>query len=403
MIKLSMRSFEAKTFVEKQAAEIKRTLGNEKIIIACSGGVDSTTCAKLTHQAIGDNLVCVFIDTGFMRLNEPKEVVETFSAPPLSLPIKLVDARERFMNALRGLEDAEEKRKSFRDTFYSVLSEAARKERCRYLVQGTIAPDVIETKGGIKTQHNVLAQIGINPVKKYGFDVVEPVALLVKPQVREVANFLKFPSAIAKRQPFPGPGLSVRVVGEITPAKLDAVKKATLIVEEELENMAEQYFAAVIENEAETDPLTEEVTKTAAEFFSTKEERVEVSLLKSTATGIRRNVRFYGKIATIMITTEKGEPHKPRMDELFRFQDKILKRNSELTRVLYNLKKPSAEAPYLIAVRAVKTSDFITAQPASISWNRLEKLSERIIRDCRDVSAVYYDITPKPPATIEFE
>jgi GMP synthase (glutamine-hydrolysing) len=142
------------------------------------------------------------------------------------VPIKIVNVRERFLQAMKGLRNAEEKRKAFRETFYQVLGETAKKEDCKILVQGTIKADILETVGGVKTQHNVLEQVGINPMERFGFKVVEPLVTLFKEQVRTVARHLGFPSEFSERQPFPGPGLSVRVVGEIRVQKLETLKKS---------------------------------------------------------------------------------------------------------------------------------------------------------------------------------
>jgi len=337
-----------------------------------------------------------------MRLGEPEEVLKMLSSPPLNLPMKLVDAKDRFLNALTGLKDAEEKRKSFRETFYQVLSGAAKHEECEFLVQGTIAADVIETEGDIKTQHNVLEQIGINPVKKYGYNVIEPIATLVKPQVRQVAKKLGIPSAISDRQPFPGPGLAVRLVGVVTPLKLATEKKATKVVEEVLDNVAVQYFAAVIENESKKDPVTDDIKTESAKFFDADEDWVEVKTLKSRATGIRDNKREYGKVVTLNIKTESGELLKPSLRRLFKLQEKILDKYHRITRLLFNLNK-ERDGALLVAIRAVKTHDFLTAKPAIINWIRLGKASDEILKECPEVASVYYDVTPKPPSTIEFE
>ncbi|NIM45890.1 MAG: glutamine-hydrolyzing GMP synthase subunit GuaA, partial [Nitrososphaeria archaeon] len=144
-----MEEFDPKTFVEKQIREIREVLGDERAVIAVSGGVDSSTCAVLAHQAIGENLVCVMLDDAFMREGEPERVAEILSQPPLNLPMKIERVQERFLKALEGLRDAEEKRKIFRETFYRTLSEIAEREGSTYLVQGTILADIIETKGGI--------------------------------------------------------------------------------------------------------------------------------------------------------------------------------------------------------------------------------------------------------------
>jgi len=151
-----LETFDPKIFVEAEVEKIRKTIGNEKALVAVSGGVDSTTCAVLTHRAIGENLVCVILDDAFMREGEPEHVAEILSKPPFNVPMKIVNVRERFLQAMKDLRNAEEKRKMFRETFYRVLSETARKEGCKILVQGTIRADILETVGGVKTQHNVL-------------------------------------------------------------------------------------------------------------------------------------------------------------------------------------------------------------------------------------------------------
>ena len=217
----NMEDLDVSTFIEQQVQAVRGIVGENKAIVAVSGGVDSTVSAVITHKAIGDNLVCVFIDDNFMRLGEAEQVKNLLTNEPLNLPFRILNERQRFMEKLNGLSDAEEKRKAFRETFYQTLRDAAEEESCIYLIQGTIKADVDETAGGIKTQHNILEQIGIDPVEKYGFHVVEPLKSLYKYQVREVARTLMVPPELAERQPFPGPGLSIRVVGQITAEKLD--------------------------------------------------------------------------------------------------------------------------------------------------------------------------------------
>jgi len=282
-----MESFNPDKFVETQIAEIRKAIGNERALVAVSGGVDSTTCAVLTRKAIGENLVCVILDDAFMREGEPEKVAEILSKEPFKVPVKIVDVRERFLNAMKGLRDAEEKRKKFRETFYAVLSETAKKENCRVLVQGTIRADIVETVGGVKTQHNVLEQIGINPMEKFGFKVVEPLLTLYKEQVRMVARYLGLPPEVSERQPFPGPGLSVRVVGEIRRDKLDTLKKATTVVEKALaEHKPSQYFAAIIDNEeAPAEPSTTHVKETVARLLNVPSRNVHVKVFRDKATG----------------------------------------------------------------------------------------------------------------------
>lgn len=399
-----LREFDAETFVNGQISEIRRVLGGGRALIACSGGVDSTVAAVLTHRAIGKNLICIFIDDNFMRLDEPKDVVRILSSHPLNLPMRIIDARNRFMKALGGLTDAEEKRKAFRETFYRVLGEVAQEEGCRFLVQGTIAPDVIETKGGVKTQHNVLAQIGINTVEKFGFQVVEPVLSLYKPQVREVARYLGVPPAISERQPFCGPGLSVRCVGKIKPDKLRAVRKATAIVEKELDGRKiQQYFAAIIDSATMEDPAAPKLRTLTSKLLNLPSARVQVQVLKSKATGVKEGKRLYGKIALISAKTKGGKIYGPQIKKLVQLSSKLVKGTPAFTRILFNLTEKPRKKPYLMAIRAIKTRDFVTAKVAQIEWATLTKTAGQIMNRCPNVSAVYYDLTNKPVATIEFE
>jgi len=381
-------------FVNEKVEEIRRIVNDEKALIAVSGGVDSTTCAVLTHKAIYDNLQCIFIDTGFMRLSEPEKVKSFFEE--LDLPFKIIDAKDRFMTPLKGLEDAEEKRKVFRQTFYDVLSESAKEEGCKLLVQGTIAPDWIETKGGIKTQHNVLEQIGISPVEKFGFQVIEPIAYLYKDQVREVANFLEIKLDVSQRQPFPGPGLLVRIIGEVTKEKLDIEKKATEIVERNMEGS--QYFAAIMDNEeVENENNIEELT---TDFFNVNQVKVKVP--RSLVTGVKGDLRAYKKLAALTIRLNSGL-FKPTIEKLVQLQVNIISENPDFTRVAYNITEKPRKGKYIILVRSITTRDYMTAKVTEIPWEKLEKTAEEIMKKCKDVSEVYYDVTPKPPSTIEYE
>ncbi len=400
-----MESFNPEKFVETQIAEIRKAVGGERALVAVSGGVDSTTCAVLTRKAIGENLVCVILDDAFMREGEPEKVAEILSREPFKVPVKIVDVRERFLNAMKGLRDAEEKRKRFREIFYTVLSETAKKENCHVLVQGTIRADVVETVGGVKTQHNVLEQIGINPMEKFGFKVVEPLLMLYKEQVRMVARYLGLPSEVSERQPFPGPGLAVRVVGEILPEKLETLKKATTIVESALaEHKPSQYFAAIIDNEeAPAEPSISHVQETVARLLNVPSRSVHVKVFRDKATGVKGGERHYGKIVGIKAETAEGKAFHADISKLVSLQAKITSENPTITRVLYNVKEPLEKKPYVISIRAVQTKDFLTAQVSEIPWKTLKKTANAIIEKCFNVSAVYYDVTPKPPATIEME
>lgn len=310
-------SFDPRSFVEKAVAEIRRVVGDSAAIAACSGGVDSTVAAALAKMALGGRLKAVYINDGFRRLGEPEQTVKMLES--LGFDVVLIDARREFLEAVRGLSDAEEKRKAFRHTFYSVLGRVARELGTRYLVQGTIKADIVETVGGVKTQHNVLVQLGLDP-RAYGFEVVEPLRELYKPQVREVARFLSLPREISEKMPFPGPGLLVRVVGEVTEERLEVARLAHKVVEEELSGLgAFQVFAAV---------------------------------LSGRATGLVGGERRYG---------------------------------------------------YVVAVRAVRSEDALTAEPLEIPFELLRKVAERITREVPGVVRVLYEVTGKPPATIEYE
>jgi len=401
---MASKEFNPQEFVKRQVREIRKVLGGERALIAVSGGVDSTTCAALTHRAVGENLLCVMLDDAFMRTGEPERVSQLLSQPPLNLPVRVLNVQERFLQTLKGLRDAEEKRKAFREVFYQTLGEAAEEEGCRFLVQGTIQADVVETAGGIKTQHNVLSQIGIRPTERYGFQVVEPLVSLYKPQVRQVARRLGVPAEISERQPFPGPGLSVRVVGEIEVDKLEVLKTATAIVEEELaKHQPDQYFAAVF-NDAEKPrhPPLKTMRETTARFLNVPSRQVSVRVLQDRVTGMRGGGRHYGEVVAIAARNHE-RVYQPPIKNLVSLQTEIVTKNPSIIRVLYAIHETSRRQLYLIAVRAVRTRDFTTAQVAEIPWATLNRAAEKILEACPKVSSVYYDVTPKPPATIEME
>ena len=400
-----MNDFDSVAFVKKQAKAIKRAVGEERALIAVSGGVDSTTCAVLTHRALGKNLLCVILDTAFMREGEPEKVSALLSQPPLNLPMKVVNVTERFLNEMKGLRDAEEKRKKFRETFYSVLSKIAETENCRFLVQGTIQADIVETQGGVKTQHNVLAQIGISPKELYGFHVIEPVVSLYKNDVRKVARYLQVPEELSERQPFPGPGLSVRVVGEIRKDKLEALKKATTIAEQEFaKHKPSQYFAAILDNwETPPNHFFVHVQEAATRFLSVPKRHLHVNVFEDKATGLEGGKRRYGEITAITARTPEGQVHQAPIKDLVTVQTKIITENPRFSRVLYTIKEAPTKQPYVISLRAVQTNDFLTAEVSQIPWTTLSETAGMILEACPNVSSVCYDVTPKPPATIEME
>ncbi len=309
--------FDAKGFVENSLKGIRKIVGESRVISACSGGVDSTVTTFLVHKAVGEKLVAVFIDDGLRREGEPEFVVRTLKS--LGIKTKFIDAKAEFFAVFKGKTDAEEKRKAFRDKFYKTLGKAAREEQIAFIAQGTIKADVMETVGGIKSQHNVLEQIGINP-EIYGYKILEPLRELFKPDVRKVARELGLPKEISERMPFPGPALSLRVLGEVTPEKIAIVRKATEIVEEETKKLGTFQNFAVFHNDK--------------------------------ATGIKKGKRVYGNIVT---------------------------------------------------VRIVDSEDAVTAKARQVPYEVLMRISERITGEIPSVVRCLYDITDKPPATIEFE
>ncbi len=396
-------NFDPNRFIETQTGQIRGILGREKAIIACSGGVDSTTCAMLTHKAIGDNLLCVFVDTNFMRLGEPERVYQSLSSSPLCLPVRLIKAKNQFMSALNGLKDAEEKRKAFRATFYNVLSETAKQEGCQYLVQGTILPDIIETVTGIKTQHNVLEQMKIDTKKEYGFKVVEPLISLYKYQVREVAKALGIPESMSERQPFPGPGLSVRVVGEIIPEKLEIEKNVTEIAENFLESIQpKQYFAATFDFTTTSYSRTKEIEENLCKLVKGSL-LIDISKLETKATGIRERRRLYGSVVLLAIRDSKGRCFKIPYRTTNKIQKTITSQDEEAARVLLCLTDKPRKGPWVVAIRAIESRDFVKATVSRVPWDLLRKIEEKITSSCPTVGAVFFDITPKPPSSIEFE
>src|SRR5512136_954680 len=240
-----------KTFIAQQIEAIRRDVGTGIAINALSGGVDSSVVTVLAHRALGQQLKTIFVDNAIMREGEPRRVVKAFK--DMDIPVELVDARSQFLRALKGLTDPEQKRQAITDTFYrDVFARAVKRTRATHLMHGTILTDIEETVAGIKRQHNILAQIGINPEKAYGYKVLEPLAPLRKDGVRQVARHLGLPKSITDRIPFPGPALATRIVGEATEKRLATVRAATAIVEEELQSTCAFQYLAVLLNDYAT-------------------------------------------------------------------------------------------------------------------------------------------------------
>jgi GMP synthase (glutamine-hydrolysing) len=306
-----------KKFIAEQIEAIRRDVGSATAINALSGGVDSSVVTVLAHRALGAQLKTIFVDNAVMREGEPERVLKAFHA--MGIPVECVDARKAFLRALKGLTDPEEKRRAITHTFYQdVFGKAVKRSKATCLLHGTILTDIEETVAGIKRQHNILAQVGIDPEKAYGYRVLEPLATLRKDGVRRVADLLGLPPTITKRIPFPGPALATRIVGEVTEAKLATVRMATAIVEEELAKIdAFQYLAV---------------------------------LLNDCATGIRNGRREFG---------------------------------------------------HIIVVRCVDSVDARKATVRELPWPILHRLTRRITA-IPGVNRCLYDLTPKPPATVEY-
>lgn len=245
---IKIRNLKPKAFIEEQCRLISAEVGDSKAVNALSGGVDSSVTTLLAHKALGPRLLTYFIDNGLMREGEPQAVVSAMKK--LGVPVILVNAQKEFFSALKGKTDPEEKRQAITDTFYkTVFGRLVKKSKAPYLLQGTIFTDVEETVAGIKRQHNILAQLGIDTEKAYGYKVIEPLIALRKPGVRAVGKALGMPEKMVNRPPFPGPALVARVIGEATRERIALVRKATTVVERELAKVkAFQYLAILHED-----------------------------------------------------------------------------------------------------------------------------------------------------------
>ncbi|RQH00308.1 glutamine-hydrolyzing GMP synthase [Natrarchaeobius oligotrophus] len=300
------------TFVPSAVEEIETEIGDANAVIALSGGVDSSVAAALAYEAIGDRLTPVYVDTGLMRKGETAQIEETFDYME---SLRVVDATDRFLEALSGVTDPEEKRAVIGEQFIREFEREATEAGADYLVQGTIYPDRIESEGGIKSHHNVG---GLPDVVDFD-GIVEPVRDLYKDEVREVARHLGLEEVVAERMPFPGPGLAVRVIGEVTEEKLEVAREACHVVEDELEEYEPwQALAAVI----------------------------------GKATGVKGDNRVHG---------------------------------------------------WVVSVRSVDSRDGMTARAQEIDWETLQRIQSRITGTNENVARVVYDVTHKPPATIEYE
>jgi GMP synthase (glutamine-hydrolysing) len=245
---ITAQELNPETFINEKVEEIRRAVGDGWAINALSGGVDSSTVTMLGHRALGERLKTVFIENGLMRAGEAEQVTGRFRA--LGVTVEVVDARAEFFAALRGVTDPEAKREAITQTFYrDVFGRLVRESGAKHLLQGTILTDVDETVAGIKRQHNVFEQLGIDPQEAFGYKILEPLIQLRKDGVRKVGQALGLPAEVFGRIPFPGPALSARVIGEATPERIETVRQATQVVERLLAGCgAFQYLAILHED-----------------------------------------------------------------------------------------------------------------------------------------------------------
>jgi GMP synthase (glutamine-hydrolysing) len=314
---ITARDLDPGKFINEKVSEIQTLIGDGIAINALSGGVDSSVVTMLGHRALGRSLKTLFIDNNLMRKGEPERVANTFKK--LGVDIEIVDAREEFLSALKGITDPEEKREAVTQTFYKgVFGRMVRESGAKYLLQGTILTDVDETVAGIKRQHNVFEQLGIDPEEAFGYKIIEPLIQLRKDGVRKVGEALGLPKEVFDRIPFPGPALAARIIGEVTREKLDVVRAATEIVEQLLKDTGAFQYMAILH-----------------------EDRV---------TGMREGKRDFGQ---------------------------------------------------QIEVRCWDSVDARTATPTRLSFDLLEKLAKGITGNVPGIVSVTYNISTKPPSTIE--
>ncbi|HPD57217.1 MAG TPA: asparagine synthase-related protein [Smithellaceae bacterium] len=305
---IKAKNMNVKKFIEEKVREIRQIVGEGTAINALSGGVDSSVVTALGHKALGKKLKTYFIDNGIMREGEPQKVVAAFKK--LGITVEIIDAAGDFFSALEGLADPEEKREAITQTFYKkIFADLVIKSGAKYLLQGTILTDVDETVAGIKRQHNVFEQLGIDPQQAFGYKIMEPLIQLRKDGVRKVGRGLGLPEALFNRIPFPGPALAARVLGEVTPQKIAMVRKATAIVETELNGVKAFQYLAILHNDR--------------------------------VTGMRDGKRVFGNQVEIRcwnsLDARKATPTRLSFNVLEKMAKKITKTIPEVVSVTYNI------------------------------------------------------------------
>ena len=248
---ITTEQLNAEQFITEKVSQIKDAVADGTAINALSGGVDSSAVTMLGHRALGDHLRTVFVDNGLMREGEPQRVVELFAK--LGVKVEIIDARKEFFSALAGVTDPEEKREAITQSFYkNVFGRIVKDSGAKHLLQGTILTDIDETVAGIKRQHNVFEQFGIDPQQAFGYQIIEPLIELRKDGVRKIGKALGLPDELFNRIPFPGPALSARVIGEVTPERIETVRKATVVVENILKNTGAFQYMAILHADRDT-------------------------------------------------------------------------------------------------------------------------------------------------------
>ena len=297
---ITSRELNTEQFINEKVNEIRSAAGDGIAINALSGGVDSSVVTMLGHKALGDKLRTVFVENALMREGEPEKVVEVFRN--LGVHVEIIDARKEFLSALRGITDPEEKREAISQTFYrDVFGRIVRESQAKYLLQGTILTDIDETVAGIKRQHNVFAQLGIDPQEAFGYHIIEPLIQLRKDGVRKVGRALGLPAEMFDRIPFPGPALAARIIGEVTQERLNIVRKATSIVEGILKDTGAFQYMAILHEDRVTG-----ISDGKRDFGQQIEVRCWDSIDARTATPVKLSFEILQELANEIIQQVPG-------------------------------------------------------------------------------------------------